>query len=356
MIFRILSFILFILTLLSAFGGRINPEYLTFPSALTLALPYFAIATILVTLAWLCAGRWFTAAIGVLVLVAAWQPISTAMPFHTSKEAENPDRTFKLLTYNILHTWDQQNPDMQKGNRALHYVLDSGADLVGLQELVDINDPREVKKFDSQLRDSLLKAYPYRAGNSESDLMVMSKYPVRLINDSYTHAIYEVSMPWGKLKWINVHLISFNLTDEERDVMKEMMSVKDTEEGLKEMKGSIREKLKTGFRKRAECARKVREWIEETPGPLIVSGDFNDVPESYTYRILRGDDLADAYAETSFGPLITYNRHAFWFHLDQILYRPDPLRALSVKKGHIKSSDHYPLLVEFEWMNQNNAK
>lgn len=352
MIFRILSFILFILTLISAYGGRMNPEYLMLPSVLTLALPYFAIATIIVTIAWLCAGRWFTAAIGVLVLVAAWQPISTAMPLHMSKKAEYPDRTFKLLTYNILHSWDQEDPEMKSGNRALRYVLDSGADLVGLQELVNYDNPEEVLKFNGPLRDSLFTIYPYRAGTDASDLKVLSKYPVKLISDNYTHALYEVTLPWGKLHWINVHLISFQLTDEERMVMSEVLSVKDTEQGLKEMKGSIREKLKTGFTKRAECAREVRELIESTPGPLIISGDFNDVPESYTYRILKGDDLADAYTETSFGPMITYNRHAFWFHIDQILYRPNPLLALSVKKGHIKSSDHYPLIVEFEWLKQ----
>lgn len=49
MILRIISFILFILTLLSAFGGRINPMYVMLPSALTLALPYLAIATAIVS-------------------------------------------------------------------------------------------------------------------------------------------------------------------------------------------------------------------------------------------------------------------------------------------------------------------
>lgn len=349
MIFRIASILLFALTLLAAYGGRVNPEYLMFPSALTLALPYFVIATVIVIVLWLMAGRWITAAIGVLVLVIAWKPISNAVPLHFPKSPDKPERTFKLLTYNILHSWDQQDPEMRQGNRAFRYVLESGADLVGLQEIVDINSPGEVPKFQGALRDSVFAAYPYQAGTWESDLKVLSKYPVRLVHDYHTHALYEVKMPWGKLNWINVHLISFQLTNEERNVMREVISVKNTEEGLKEMKGSIRDKLKTGFRQRAECARKVRELIENTPGPLIISGDFNDVPESYAYRILRGEDLADAYVETSFGPLITYNRHAFWFHLDQILYRPNPLKALSVKKGSLKSSDHYPLLVEFEW-------
>ena len=38
----------------------------------------------------------------------------------------------------------------------------------------------------------------------------------------------------------------------------------------------------------------------------------------------------------------------FYFHIDQILYKGD-LKALSVRKGKIKTSDHYPLLSEFEF-------
>lgn len=132
--------------------------------------------------------------------------------------------------------------------------------------------------------------------------------------------------------------------------MKEVVSVKDTEAGLKEMKGSIREKLKDGFSRRAERAAAIRELADRISGPLVVSGDFNDVPESYAYRTIRGNDLGDAYAETSFGPLITYNRHGFLFHLDQILYRDKFMKALKVEKGSLKSSDHYPLLSEFEWI------
>ena len=111
-------------------------------------------------------------------------------------------------------------------------MLDADADLVGLQELVDINDTGEVPRQEGTLRDSLLRKYPYRAGTTACDLKVLSKYPVKLIKEYPTFSHYEVKMPWGKLNWINTHLSSFNLTDEERKVMKEVVSVKDTEPHL----------------------------------------------------------------------------------------------------------------------------
>lgn len=353
---KILSIVLFVLTLVSAYGGRVNPEYFAYPSILTLALPYFAIATALVTVAWFCSGRWITAALGVGTLVLAWSPITTAFPLHCSKSPEVESRTFTLLTYNTVHGWDQEHPEDPYSPRTFRYILESGADLVGLQEAVDLNDKNEIPSLEGGLRDSLYKAYPYRAGTWQSDIKVLSKYPVKMIKEYYTYTLFEVSMPWGKLHWINMHMTSFDLTDEERHVMREVVSVKDTEAGLREMNGSLKDKLKNGFVKRARKAAELRELVESTPGPLIVSGDFNDVPESYAYRLLRGDDLSDAYTETSFGPLVTYNRHGFWFHIDQVLYRPDPLKALKLEKGRLRSSDHYPLMVTFEWLKNNPSK
>ena len=119
---------------------------------------------------------------------------------------------------------------------------------------------------------------------------------------------------------------------------------------MKEFKGSIRQKMRKAFRHRAEDAEALRECIDEIPRdvPLIVCGDFNDVPASWCYNMIRGDDLRDAYEETNFGPAITYNLHAFYFHIDQMLYR-GPLVALDLTVNKINTSDHYPLIGEFQF-------
>ena len=353
MALRIISIILFITTLFSAYGGRINPEYVGFPAVVTLILPYLAIATMIVVAGWVVAGRFITAGLGALTLIMAWSPISTALPMHFSSKAKNPERTFKLLTYNIVHGWEQQFSDEDvKVNRSFEYVLNSDADIVGLQELYSV-DETEIPNFTPALKDSLYKRYPYRAGTGKTDLKVLSRYPVRLIKEYHPEgggqsrfALYEVKMPWGKLSWINMHMNSYDLTDEEREVIRDMVKGKSKE--AKEMRGDIRKKVFASFKERLVHVRQIETVLKDIEGPVIVSGDFNDVPESYSYRVLRGAGLKDAYVETSFGPLITYNRHGFWFHLDQVLYKGG-IRPLKFTKGRIKSSDHYPLMVEFEY-------
>lgn len=77
-------------------------------------------------------------------------------------------------------------------------------------------------------------------------------------------------------------------------------------------------------------------------------GDFNDVAGSYAYRTIRSCGLKDAYAQTAFGPTITYNASRFYFHIDQIFYRGN-LRAVSIWRGKSRSSDHYPVSATFLW-------
>lgn len=348
---KIASFILFAVTLAAAYGGRVNPDILAFPSILVLALPYLAIASVIVTAAWLASGRFVTAAFGVAAIAASWAPITNAVPLRFPSKPENEARTFKLLSYNIIHGEDQENPESPSGNRSIEYLINSGADLIGLQELYNLGEG-EIPNFSKELRDSLFSIYPYTAGTSGSDLKALSKYPVKLVKE-YTsgqsrYSLYEVEMPFGKLNWINMHMTSYNLSDKERGVVSELANVKTAKDGMREMKGTIRRKLADSFRLRSHQTDELASLIESIDGPLIVSGDLNDVPESYSYRKLHSAGMDDAFAKTSFGPTVTYNRHAFWFHLDQILYRGD-LKPLRTGKGKLKSSDHFPVTAEFEY-------
>lgn len=351
---RIASFILFLLTILSAYGGRVHPILFPYFSWLTLALPYFAIATAIVSVCWILDKRLITAAVGVVTLIASWGPISSAFPIHFSSNPKDNNPTFTFLSWNALHSWDQQQningPEdisLQKGNPTYDYIINSGADIVNLQEMFG-PDPVETPNTNEFL-DRLHEVYPYTGSNNQVEFQVFSKYPIKEVKRFEKFLHYSIKTPWGMLNLINVHLPSYTLSEKERLVMSEILSIKNSKKGVDELKGSIRSKVNEGFRYRAMVAEELAEYIKTINGPLIVAGDFNDVPESWAYRMVRSTGLKDAYIDTSFGPLITYNRHGFYFHLDQILYRPDPLRALKVKKGNIKSSDHYPLIAEFEW-------
>lgn len=351
---KVLTYAIWSVTLLAASGGIIDPEDMTIPAAATLALPYLAIVSFLLILAWALSGRLFFAGFGFLMMAICITPIHQAFPTGCGHKAPENAETFKIISWNVLHTNDLRSPE-NNTNRAAEYMLNSGADIICLAELDDFS-PSEFKKASEQLLDSLERTYPYRAGLNTNDIKVMSKYPVErlAISDSEDFSenrfeFFKVQLPGHQLNVAMVHLYSYDLSEDERQIMKEMKSVEGAKESVRELQGSIREKLGNAFRQRAVNARNLRKAIEKTEGPLIVCGDFNDVPASWTYNIIAADDMRDAYIETNFGPRNTYNLHGFYFHIDQMLYR-GPLEALKLKVGKINTSDHYPLIGEFAFL------
>lgn len=358
---KILSVIVFLLTILAAYGGKVNPEYFAYPSLLTLTLPYLGGATILLTIIWLCCKKIIFTALGVLTIVICMPTLSQAFPISFPGKPMPGETTFTLMTWNVLHTEDQQNPDLQE-NRTMQYIINSGVDIVCLQEMLAL-DGSEIKHYTPALGDSLHKAYPYTAGPpGESDVKVLSKYPVRILpaenvgsnNLKRRFHVFEVNIKGQILHIVNVHLISYSLTSSDREILTDIHNMQSAKTSASKFKATVMQKLTSAFRLRASNARDLRTEINDIPGALIVCGDFNDVPSSWAYRTIRGDDLKDAYAETNFGPTFTYNSHLFLFHIDQILYR-GPLKALSVKReGNIKTSDHYPQIATFAFLRQHN--
>ncbi len=359
LVFKILSIVLFIVTIAAAYGGKCDPEYVTLPSVLVLALPYLAIATFVAAILWLQGGRLIMGALGILTLIGCWSTLKDVTPIAFSKSAGDETRTFRVMTYNCLHLADTTKSEAP-GNRAIKFLIDNKADIVCLQELQNLEDSNEIHHWSRQLIDSLYAAYPYRAGTTDTDLKVLSKYPVEMIpvktddpeKENYWKnrrrwRLFEVNIKGFKLHLVNFHMTSYDLTDTEREVVTEIRSVNTAKKSYKEFRQEIFPKLGEAFRARSYNVTEMAETTADID-PIIACGDFNDVPGSWAYRIMRNAGFHDAYSQTSLGPTNTFNQFLFLFHIDQIFYRGNQLKALKTKRHRINSSDHYPIEATFE--------
>ena len=93
---------------------------------------------------------------------------------------------------------------------------------------------------------------------------------------------------------------------------------------------------------RSRQANIIREQIEQSPYPVIVCGDFNDVPMSYTYRTLASK-LNDSFSEMGNGYSYTFCGFFDLLRIDYILSSKQ-FRTLSYEVLPIKLSDHYPVM------------
>jgi endonuclease/exonuclease/phosphatase family metal-dependent hydrolase len=97
-------------------------------------------------------------------------------------------------------------------------------------------------------------------------------------------------------------------------------------------------RLKTQIQRRSEQTKTVVEAINESPYPVIVMGDFNDTPQSYTYQQLK-EGRKDAFIEKGSGWGATFLKPFPVLRIDYILH-DEELECTSYKCISDIESDH----------------
>jgi endonuclease/exonuclease/phosphatase family metal-dependent hydrolase len=122
--------------------------------------------------------------------------------------------------------------------------------------------------------------------------------------------------------------------------------IKNRDDSMLESSRGILSKLKRATIIRSHQADMVKEAIESSPYTSIVTGDFNDVPNSYTYYTIS-DDLQDAFLKKSFGVGRTFSGISPTLRIDYILASKN-LSVLQFDRHVRKYSDHYMLVADFK--------
>ncbi len=186
-------------------------------------------------------------------------------------------------------------------------------------------------------------------------LSIFSKYPI--VNtgtldlmdlgesqSSYNNQFIFADIDWNgkKVRAINIHLASVGL--ETGDYQRLQKPNEGSQEEIKDGFLKIFKQLNRAFKKRAEQIVALKRAINSSPYPVIVCGDFNDTPQSFTYHqvdlLLEDTYMAEG---TGFGK--TYVRGPIPFRIDYI-FHSEELKTLDFKVGKNKLSDHFPVIAE----------
>ena len=86
--------------------------------------------------------------------------------------------------------------------------------------------------------------------------------------------------------------------------------------------------------------------VQSTRSPLILCGDFNDTPVSYTYQTIRGDLLKDGFKSCGNGYGYTFHGFFDLLRIDFILYSQG-IHPVSYYSLPQEWSDHNPVFMGF---------
>lgn len=338
------------LLLLVAYSPHIQPVAHPVRSCLGLTFPVFLLINAGFLLFWLIIQRYKSALLPLMGMLLCYPQIRAYLPvnFHTD---HLPEASIKLLSYNIMGFDGATKQDGK--NPILTYLKESDADILCLQEYYTVESSSRHLSQKEVNRE--LKAYPYHrihtvgSGKGHTNkIACYSKYPI-LSSRTLDYAseyngsvLYEIKIGEDTITLINNHLESNKLTLADKEVYEDMLKSPEKEKVKSGARLLIR-KLAEASAIRAPQADAIAREIAASPHPsIIVCGDFNDTPISYTHRTIA-QGLDDAFTESGRGLGISYNQNKFYFRIDNILTSKNLKAYNCTVDRSIKDSDHYPI-------------
>lgn len=354
------TIVLALAMLVAAWGGMVDPSKSRLLPLATLAMPVVLVANILVAVLWLLMLKWKQALVTIAAITVSWSPVSTVCPITFFANGTSSDSAFKVMSFNVAN-FGPYNPSNHEPSKSMRYILDQDAHFVLLQEGSQERNYLNLSNVE-MMRQELEQKYPYHS-DGYRDLMILSKYPYTVVSDSaYRQApdnngavyakAFDLQLPGGRqLRIVNVHLHSIGMKEADKnlyaDITRHGVNVNKRSE-LQRIKSSLFDKLNLAFVRHVEQAGVVRSLIDNSPGNVIVCGDFNDTPSSYCYRSIRGDDMHDSFQECGSGITWTFHDRRMFFKIDHILYRGE-MQAVDWCRDKAGDSDHYPQVATFVW-------
>lgn len=353
-IFLVLLIAEALVTLLAAYGGIFNPRYFyALPAMVSMTFPAWVVITPVMMLIAVVTNRRL-ALIPAATMLLCIGSFFDVCPLNFNRSHHTDKQGFSLLSYNVLYCENYLDRSSAiEDSPTIRAILDSDADVVCLQETLDIKGDR-FRGITPELVDSLFTRYPHRIYNN-SHLGILSKYPIDTIaapslpGATATMMIADVHIDDRTVRFYNLHLQSIGLTADDKELYKELTRG-NADNHLKQAKSSLLSKLRQAFVNRANQAALIKEVMGQMKCEYtVVCGDFNDIPGCYAIRTIESEGLKNAYTDAGFGPVWSYRADRFYFHIDQVLYNSGLKPTYMTIAKDTGLSDHLPQFVEFEF-------
>lgn len=319
-----------------------------------LAFPYLALLNIVFLLVWMVfRKRYFF--VSLVALLLSWNRLSGFIQFNRSHDQNVVEKSINVVSYNVRifdrYNW-KSNKISQNAEDILELTKKLSPDILCLQEY-HAGRKGKIKMEDSISKYTTLKHshIEYVRLNGETKpygIATFSRWPVlssQTINFKGNTVnfclINDINYNGDTLRIFNIHLESIQLSNEDYLYVSDIANRAENQEIFSENSRKILHKLKNAFIARASQSREVAERIRNSPYPVIVCGDFNDTPSSYSYHQIA-QSLTDAFRESGNGFGQTYAGILPSFRIDYILHGAE-FSSTNFKRIRKPLSDHYPV-------------
>lgn len=333
----IVTVLLMVFTITGLFGGDVNPAGNTARAMLVYALPLLIAGNVVLLIYWCIMRRWHWALIP-LITILCCIPYSTTLYKFGSTDEGNSKSGIKIATYNVAMFSRETS-----GFIAQDILAEMKRQKVDIACFQEYND----QSGDRKNSDSYKEYFPYMA-RGESDMVIYSRYPItnfknlnfEMTNNSAMWA--EIKVGEETFRVYNAHLETTGINRTLHKAGKLINQGMEVESNA--LLSAIYGNYTLGMIARAGQANILAMDMRESEVPIIVCGDFNDVPYSYVYNTMLGDKV-DGFKECGSGWMYTFRGGNKKVRIDYI-FHDKSLEGVTYYRRDLTYSDHFPVFMK----------
>lgn len=279
---------------------------------------------------------------------------------------ENKSFSYSAISYNLHGFKGFRNSDNAQfvPIAITDFLEEVQADVVCLQEFRSWtgNIQKDIRTIadSSGYRYHHFAGYWKRGGLQSDGFLILSRHPI--VNQGLVPSatrrnigIYaDIQLDSIHLvRFVNVHLISFSLQQSEIEMFGKAAELE--MDKLRRHGFSLLNKLLTSFRIRSVELADLKKFLDRNTLPVIVAGDFNDTPSSYTYHRMLNQGLYDAHSRAGKWVGATYAGKLPGLRIDYFFVSKTVIPSRT-NIYYLPWSDHYPLKLGFDMQHVPKVK
>jgi endonuclease/exonuclease/phosphatase family metal-dependent hydrolase len=362
-VFITINIVLSCVFLLACCNAFLPPHQWWLIALLGLTFPFLLVVVAAFSLFWIFfKSRW--ALLSLLTLLVGYNNIRALVGFHYTKvmNKEKHDGALRILTWNVSWFDEQLKTDKSRvsyRSKMLDFIQENQPDVLCFQEYFE---PHSRRYPYNNRKDIMKLGYPYSMVVNDytgwknawqTGIAIFSKYP---ITDSI-HIRYpgplnlraaesligaDIDFNGRKIRVFTTHLQS--VLFKSNDYRNIELIKRAASDSMIEASKSVALKLAQGYKFRSQQVQIVRQQLDNSPYPEIICGDFNDIPNSYTYFKIKGD-RNDAFTQAGKGIGRTFSNIAPTLRIDYIM--TDKLFDVQqYMRYFVPYSEHYPVIAD----------
>lgn len=324
-----------------------------------LLFPYILAANAITFVVWLIIDyRWALLPISLIILNV--NNIDKHFQWHPQDKPERCANCLKVMSYNA-HSFNVYGDNFHHDSKqVINFLKKEVPDILCIQEyfydksgklkfnsteeiLEALHLPKDERYYKLYLPYENVKDYQF--GMAVFSRYRIIDYGVVEMNDSSSNKSMYVDIRYNNdtLRIYNVHLSSMHLVKEDYETGQAMLHNDMNDPKFNKKARNLFGKVENAFIERRYQAASVRDHIDTCDRRMIICGDFNDSPASYSVHKI-GHGFRDSFRSSGKGLGTTYYGDAFPnYRIDYILHNRQYNDFGYTVCDELKTSDHYPI-------------